>query len=214
MDKKFTAAGKTWLVITATCGWFALVCQFYLHVSNGTVPLPELVIRFFSYFTITTNLLVAVYCTTCLSNPDSRLGRFFSRLTTVTAITFYIIIVGAVYNIILRPLWKPEGLQKLVDELLHTLVPLLQLIFWLLFIPKTGLEYKDTLPWMIYPLVYIIYSLIRGGFSGWYPYPFVDVSELGLGRVLLNSVLFTGAFFVLSFLFVWIANRMRARVTG
>jgi hypothetical protein len=106
-------------------------------------------------------------------------------------------------------LWSPEGLQKIVDELLHSVVPLLFLLYWLVFIPKTGLQYKDVLPWMVFPLVYIVLALVRGAFSGFYPYPFVDVGKLGSGRVLLNTVLFTLAFFVLSFIFVWIANRMR-----
>jgi hypothetical protein len=207
MGYKLTGTGRVWLVVTALCGWFSLAGQFYLNLRSGVAPLPEIIIRYFSYFTLTTNLLVAGYCTVILlGKPDTRLKRFFSRLSTVTAITFYIVIVGVVYNIILRPLWKPEGFQQLVNELLHSVVPLLFLLYWLLSVPRTGLPYKAVLPWMLYPLIYIVFVLIRGAFSGFYPYPFIDVGKLGSSRVLLNAVLFTGAFFMLSFLFVWVSN--------
>ncbi|MFZ5976285.1 MULTISPECIES: Pr6Pr family membrane protein [unclassified Hydrotalea] len=33
--------------------------------------------------------------------------------------------------------------------------------------------------WLIYPLLYLVYILIRGSFSGFYPYPFVNVLQIG-----------------------------------
>ncbi|HZE85848.1 MAG TPA: Pr6Pr family membrane protein [Puia sp.] len=197
-----------WLAIMVILAWFALATQFKLLIDSGKADLPELIIRYFSFFTILTNILVALYCTVILLSPRSRPGRYFSRLSTVTAITFYIVIVGATYNILLRFLWNPEGLQKVVDELLHTVIPSLFLLYWLIFIPKTGLKWSAIFPWMIFPLVYIIYSLIRGSFTGYYPYPFIDVSLYGLGHVLLNSVLFTAAFFVLALLFIGVAKKI------
>jgi hypothetical protein len=211
MENKPSTARQAWLVVMALCGWFALLSQFTLNINSGIAPLPEIIIRYFSYFTILTNILVAAYCTILLLNPGSRLGRIFSRLTVVTAITFYIVIVGVTYNLILRSLWDPQGLQKIVDELLHTIVPALFLLYWLIFIPRTGLRWSSVLPWMVFPLLYIILALIRGSFSGFYPYPFVDVGLYGLGQVLLNSLLFTMAFFILGFLFVGVAKLLAAK---
>jgi hypothetical protein len=109
----------------------------------------------------------------------SRWGGFFSKPTVITAITLYITVVGATYNLILRSLWKPEGLQQIVDELLHVVVPLLFIFYWLFFAPKMSLRWKDVLPWLLYPLIYVILILFRGGLSGYYPYPFIDVNLLG-----------------------------------
>ncbi|HMH22866.1 MAG TPA: Pr6Pr family membrane protein [Puia sp.] len=208
MESKPSAAKQVWLAILAISAWFALIAQFYIIVHSAAAELPELITRYFTFFTILTNILVSIYCTVMLLSPGSRLGRFFSRLTTVTAITFYIVIVGATYNIILRSLWNPQGLQRLVDELLHSVVPLLFLLYWLIFIPKAGLQWKNIFPWMAYPLIYIIVILIRGSFSGWYPYPFLDVTALGLSKVLLHSVLFTAVFFILALLFVGVAKKI------
>ena len=117
-----------WILSIVSLGWFALIAQFYLIIVNRTVSIPETIIRYFSFFTILMNLLVAV-CFTSFLNKKQKSSAFFSKITTLTAITVYILIVGIVYNVILRFLWKPEGLQKVIDELLHTVIPILCLIF-------------------------------------------------------------------------------------
>ena len=39
-----------------------------------------------------------------------------------------------------------------------------------------------------FPLLYVVYSLIRGPFVNWYPYPFLDPRIGGYGRVFLYSI--------------------------
>lgn len=190
----------------AILGWFALIAQFYIHINSGIADTDELVIRFFSFFTILTNLIVAICCSVLLFKPVT---GFFSKHKTLTAITVYILVVGLIYNFILRSLWKPEGLQKIVDELLHTVIPAMFLFYWLIFVEKNKLSWNIILPWLIYPLVYLIFVLIRGTFSGYYPYPFLNADTLGFKKVLLNSVGITVVFIVLSALFVAIGNRNR-----
>ncbi len=133
---------------------------------------------------------------------------FFSKSTTGTAIAVYITIVGIVYNIILRFIWNPQGLQMVVDESLHLIIPVLFILYWLIFAPKAGLRWKNVFPWLIFPLVYILLILIRGALSGFYPYPFIDVKTLGYNKVLLNSGGLCIAFLLLSLLFVAIAKMM------
>jgi hypothetical protein len=48
-----------------------------------------------------------------------------------------------VYNIILRNLWQPQGSQKIADELLHVAVPLLYVLYWLIFAKKNPLQWMD-----------------------------------------------------------------------
>ena len=125
-----TRLQKTFLIILAVCGWFALIAQFYLIMVNRVASIPETIIRYFSFFTILTNLIVAVCCTVILLKPSSSTGKFFSRPTILTAIVVYITVVGIVYNTVLRFLWNPQGLQLIVDELLHSVIPLLFIILW------------------------------------------------------------------------------------
>lgn len=126
--------------------------------------------------------------------PGKGAGAFFSGSQTLTAITVYILIVGIIYNIILRFLWQPAGIQKLVDELLHSVIPLLFLLYWWFAADKRNLQWKQVFPWLIFPLVYLVYILTRGSFSGFYPYPFVNVDQIGIAKVILNSIGITLAF--------------------
>jgi hypothetical protein len=70
------------------------------------------------------------------------------------------------------------------------------------------LKWKDILRWIIYPIVYLFVVLIRGAFSGFYPYPFIDVREDGYINVLLYGVGLITAFLLLSLLFVAIGKLM------
>ena len=194
------------LGIIAIVSWFAVALQLYLIILNRVASLPETIVRFFSFFTIQTNILVAICFTFLWLKPKSKWGLFFSKPKNTTAITLYITIVGLVYNAILRFLWAPTGLQKVVDELLHSVIPLLVLLYWVLFVPKKALEFKNIFPWLIFPAVYLVYTLIRGAFFSFYPYPFVDVNLLGYNKVLLNSFFMLLAFLFFGTLFIGIGK--------
>lgn len=196
---------KLLLIILAVCGWFALVTQFYLIHKNSERPFLDITINFFSFFTILTNLLVAVGVTMLLAHTRSKL----TKNESLSAIAVYITIVGAVYNLVLRWLWQPQGLQKLTDELLHTAVPVLFVVFWIAFVPKDQLTWKSALVWLIYPLVYSIYTLIHGAITNWYPYPFIDPNKIGWNSVAINSVYVLIAFFVVSLIFIGIGKLRR-----
>lgn len=184
-------------------GWFALIAQYYLMVRNGTLPPEELTIRFFSYFTILTNLLVAICNTALWLNPGN---RFFSSAGTQTALTVYILVVGIIYNAVLRWLWQPQGLQWVVDELLHSVIPVLSLVYWGLFTARRRLEWKQCWPWLLYPLLYFVYILARGAVSGFYPYPFIEVNRIGITQALINALGIAGVFLLLSLLFISITR--------
>lgn len=167
------------LALGSTLGWFALMAQFYLIILNRTASVAETVVRYFSFFTILTNLLCALCFTLLWYQPASKWGAYFKRSTVSTALAVYISIVGIVYNIVLRQIWNPEGLQMVVDELLHSVIPVLFVVYWLAFVQKEKLLWKNFLPWLLYPSIYLVYILIRGSLSGFYPYPFIDVDSLG-----------------------------------
>ena len=188
--------------IGAAMGWFAIIAQLYLIIMNRVVSVPGTIFRFFSYFTIDTNILVALCFTFIFLGNKSRLGKFFTKATTITALTVYIIIVGIVYNTILRLTWNPQGLQMLVDEILHSVIPVFFILFWVIFVPTGGLKYKVAFSWLIYPLVYMLYAVIHGAITKFYPYIFVDVTRHGYGKVMSNAGLIVFAIFVLSLILI------------
>ncbi len=148
---KLLKAKQIYLIVSAFIGWFSVISQLYLNIINSSIPITEITIRFFSYFTILTNILVALSFTIILLRPKSRLGEFFSQPRVSTAVTAYITFVWITYNILLRHLWNPTGLPLIVDELLHSFIPFLTILFWLIFVVKSELQWISILPWMIYP---------------------------------------------------------------
>lgn len=198
-------------IALAIIAWFAVLAQYRLMIENRVVSIGETTIRFFSFFTILTNSLVAIYFTFITFKIKNALLAIIHKPGILTAITVYITTVGLVYQILLRHVWQPTGLQMIVDELLHTFIPIMVIIYWYLYENKLLVPYKQILQWLLYPLIYVIYILIRGRFSNFYPYPFANVDNLGLSRVLINSILMMASFAGLSAIFIAIGRATKNR---
>lgn len=208
---RLSNASRIYLAITAVTGIIALSGQLYLVIINrGEATIPVVLIRYISFFTILTNILITVCSIILLLIPNSPSGLFFRQSTTLTALTLYILIVGLTYNLILRPIWNPQGFQKVTDELLHVVMPLLTIIYWLIFVPKRSLTW-NIWPWLIYPLIYAVYVLGRGALSAEYPYPFMDVTKLGYPQVLINCGGMVAAFLVFAFLLVGVGKILKTK---
>jgi hypothetical protein len=188
--------------VIAVCGWIALLLQFYLivevRVSNGTSILAG-VANYFSYFTILTNLLLAIGLSLLSWAPGSAAGRFFARPPVQAGLAIYIGIVGIIYSLLLRQTWNPQGAQKVADMMLHDLVPLLYVGYWLFRAPKFPLAWRYAFLWLAYPWAYFAYAIGRGAVDGFYPYPFIDVERLGCAQVLSNAALLSLASILLGF---------------
>lgn len=201
--------GRIFAGIIAIIGWLSLVLQFILQMTSPITPEPSTIerfVRFFSYFTITTNIIVAVTMTAIAFFPATRFGEFFLRAGVQAAVASYISIVGVVYSLFLRSVWSPVGWQAVADHALHDLIPVLYVFYWLVFTPKNGIAWAAPLRWLIYPLAYVAYSLIRGAFAAWYPYWFVDVTTLGYATALTNTAFVLVAFLVFGYVFASFAK--------
>lgn len=207
MEKSLPLNQTIFLSILVFLTWFAVIFQFYLHINSGAAAKPELVVRFFSYFTIDSNFLVALCSTYNLFFRTTLLGRFFAKPQVTSAIAVYILVVALVYNTVLRFLWVLEGWSMVLNELLHVVVPFTFLIYWLYFVPKQQLQWKNIWFWLVFPLLYTVFVLVRGNFSGFYPYPFLNITELGISKVLINCLAITLLFALLSALFVAVGKR-------
>ncbi len=181
-------AKRTGAALLAVFCWLALVLQLVLHIqaANGLgLSLAEALIRFFSYFTIQSNILAALVLTAFAikAGMDEWLVHPFVR----SAVAVYIAMVGIIYHTLLRQLWEPKGAQWFADTALHTVMPVGYLVFWLTCVRKAGLRWYDPLLWLIYPLFYLGFVLVRGKMSGFYPYPFIDAKTLGYAGVAANT---------------------------
>jgi len=190
-----TGVKRAFLAVAALLAWGALALQLYLSISlahsNGQSTAAALGI-YLGYFTILTDLLAAVALASALFGTKAGELR---RVSFSSAVTVYIAIVGSTYFLLLRNTWSPQGLTLLADVLLHYVTPTVFALYWFLFVPKGRLKWSTPLIWWpLYPLAYVLMMLIRGAATGFYPYHFLDVSQLRYERVAVNAVGFTAVF--------------------
>jgi len=130
------------------------------------------------YFTILTNCGVAA-----LMGATALGLRLSARLQG--ALLLSILMVGLVYHALLARLWAPQGLAWWTDQALHSVTPLLTLLWWLGYGDRR-VSAGDLPAWLIWPAAYAIYALIRGALTGFWPYPFLDADLLRWPQLVLN----------------------------
>ncbi|MBK1865228.1 Pr6Pr family membrane protein [Taklimakanibacter albus] len=196
--------GRYLALLGLLIGAGTLLAQFALTMSlsqaNGRTVLGS-VIFFFSFFTILSNLLAAS-CFAAFAFPGCRHVAVFRAPKVATAIALYMLVVAAIYIAILEGLWAPQGLMRVLDTLLHYVMPALFLVFWVAFVPKGGTAYADIPGFLAFPALYGAYVMIRGALTGDYPYPILDAGTLGYPAALANMAAILALFLILGLAFI------------
>lgn len=174
-------------ILIAAIAWFGLVLQMWLYLHGGKSLVDSLVL-YFGFFTITTNLFVALVLTLPLAFGGTRAGRWFASDSKLGCATTAIVFVCIAYHFLLRHVWNPQGWQWVADMTLHYAVPLTLFAYWIVRVPRQQAATLTPLAWSVYPAVYFAYILLRGELIGMYPYHFIDAGSIGYGRTMLNAV--------------------------
>jgi hypothetical protein len=209
---EYRSGQQRYATVAAVLGWFGLAVQLYLILIarwEDHASVMGGLVKFFSFFTVLTNVLVVVALTCAVTDRHSAGHRFFRSPIVCAGITVSILLVGIAYNLLLRHLWHPEGWQRLADELLHDIMPLGFLVYWWLYVPKGMLRLKHILLWIAYPVVYFAYVLLRGDLIGDYVYPFIDVGTLGFTAAFINALGVLAGFVGMGLL-LWGVDRLRS----
>jgi hypothetical protein len=205
-DGRATIA-RAWHGLTAGLALAGLSISLVMAASHGpaateafTSPVAR-TFNIFAYFTIQSNLIVAITCLLLALRPGS--GTHHGRLGTVFRVfrldgLVMIAITGVVYHALLAALLDLGGWQMVSDQIVHTAVPLMAAIGWLVFGPRGLISWKVVGFSVVYPLLWLAFTLARGAIDGWYPYPFIDVGELGYARVTVNVLGITAGFVALA----------------
>ena len=195
-----TWAARGWAAVTVMVSTVGVLIELGVVIAGVSTVLTEttdsLGVRlwhFVSYFTIQTNLLVIVTVLPLIRDPghDGRTWRVL-RLAALVMIA----VTGLVHWFLLRPLSTLTGVEAVGDVLVHVAVPVLTVIGWLTFGPRPRIDAR-TVAWsLVWPIGWLVYTLIVGALTGWYPYPFLDVADQGVGPVALTcgaiTLLLTG----------------------
>jgi uncharacterized membrane protein YidH (DUF202 family) len=151
----------------------AIVRQLAVHIELGFS-----VVNFFSYFTNLANIIAASTlilgaARTLASQRATRLGDQVRAASVV-----YMAVVGIVFGVLLRDV-DLGALLPWVNFVLHVLMPCVVVIDWFLLPPRRTFAFRDLMLWLVPPVPYLAYLLIRGSLIGWYPYPFLDPEREG-----------------------------------
>lgn len=185
---------RAWFAVTALVVLVGLGTQLIVTATTtgGFFPTnPQRTLNVFAFFTVQSNVLVAVTSARLALRPELRgdLQRAV-RLSALVGIT----VTGVVFHLALRQLQDLQGYAAFADVLLHTLSPLLCVLGWFFFGPRGAVGRRAVVGALAFPIAWLAFTLVRGAVVGFWPYPFLNVDVLGLGAVLVNCVLVAALF--------------------
>jgi hypothetical protein len=195
---------------------FVLVLRGHQHLGDTEPAIqaaarPDLgtrVVRFAGYLTIWANVLAAIIAATLAVDPD-RDGRRWRVLRLDAVVLMFV--VGVVHWFFLRPLLDLHGADLLADKLLHVAVPLLVTVGWAVFGPWPRISPADLGAFLVLPAIWLAYTLVRGAFVDWYPYPFLDVNLHGYGYVTISSLAVGALLLAAAAACLWLDPRLAGR---
>ena len=157
--------------MVAVTGIAALSGDF--NYSLGTNPLA--IGNFFSYFTVQSALIaVTVFVIGAVYGLRNQLDPLWLDMVRML-MTVWVIVSGIVFAVILVegslrgvPVWAPWS-----SQLLHFWIPGYALIDWLIA-PGRDVPWRTVGYILVFPMTWVIFTMIRGPMVHWYPYFFLD----------------------------------------
>ncbi len=179
---------RPWFAATAACAVAGVIVSIVTAHNNTAGYFGDPIQRganALAFFTVQSNLIVAATAALLVVRVDHPSLAFrTARLIGLIAIT----VTGVVYHVALASIVDLAGWDEFGNQLVHTIVPILAVVGWLAFGPRGAISARTAWLSLLFPVVWLTFTLIRGTVVGFYPYPFVDVKALGYGEVALNCV--------------------------
>lgn len=201
MTTPLSARARTVYAVAAGLAWLGLAVSLYLNLTgfyepptkpsafgyarpDGLAGVVSTLLDWLSYFTILSNLLIAVMSTRLARGSDfgTRIWQAL-RLDSVLMIT----VTGVVFALLLAATSVQRGLDNLSNALLHQVTPTLGLLLWVVLGPRGRVSGRTVLDALILPLAWLLWTFGRGAVLGAYPYGFIDVTVLGYPTALGNA---------------------------
>lgn len=142
--------------------------------------------NFFAYFTFLSNVFVDLFLI-CLGL--TKLGVRWSRKIALNVcvqgpVTVYIFITGLIYWTILKSHivlydWNgPLAFANIVNFWNHLIMPLFMTVLWFFPLSTEKTNKKIFTATLSFPIIYLVFSTIRGYIKDWFPYPFLNPKQL------------------------------------
>ncbi len=163
-------------------------------------------LHFFSYFTIESNLLAAALFLYLAIRGRQERSPLVELLRGATVV--YMTVTGVVFNALLANTNVDTAIPW-VNDVVHSLMPIVVVADWLIDPPGHRLTYQRGLLWLGFPAVWLVYTLAKGPIVGKYPYPFLDPANGGYGSVAIYSGAILIGMTAVCLAVVWLAHAVR-----
>ncbi len=193
-----TTWARRWFAVTASAVLAGIVIQLFVSAGyeEGFFRTPTARAgNVFAFFTVQSNLIVGFTSFLLARRWDRGSARF--RVLWLSGLVA-IVLTFMVYHSVLAGLDDLSGWGSVANQILHTAVPTLAVLGWLLFGPRGLADWRIISYALIWPIAWLAFTLVRGAFVDWYPYPFIDVIEHGYARVALNTLAISALYVVLA----------------
>lgn len=197
---------RLFAAIIALIAWIGLGAQLDASLSSmGSMA--KAIWAMLLYFTIIANLAAAIIFT-ALAAGVSRVASPF----IIGGVTIAMVLVGVVYNTLLSGMLQLSGGAKLADVVNHIVTPITVSGYWLFMAEKGHLTWRAPPRWTLLPMTYFVYALARGGIEGTYPYPFMNLAQLGWPQTIANGVMMGMCFAAVGYGMVWLDKKAAPRL--
>jgi hypothetical protein len=190
----------------ATAILVAIVAQF-VEAGDNAIFTPT---NFFSYFTILSNVGAMLVLGSLAVRP--RLVDRESFEIVRGAVTVYMTITGIVYNVLLAPAAADVSTQLAwVNSIVHVIAPVVVVVDW--FVDRSPIRptLGQAATWLIFPAVWLVYTMVRGPLADWYPYPFLNPDLHSVGEIIVTCVAILVAFVIVGLIVRWGSGRAEER---
>ena len=205
----------TWIVAVLRIA-LAVLAGYTLAVAGHRASSPPTgvgTVNFFSYFTILSNLSATV--TFAVGGAALLLGRRGMPDSVRGAVTCYMTVTGIIYAVVLRADAAQSGqVAKWIDDVVHLVMPIAVFVDWVAVPPRERQRYSIVGYWLLFPIAFVTYSLIRGHNVGWYPYPFLDPRGRGYAHVAVECCFIALVIVGVCLAVVWLGRRLRGKVSS
>lgn len=202
---------RTFLLLAALLVWVTLGFQFHFFMiwaENHHFPLLGAIWSFFSFFTNISNILAGICLLAAARRSQPSALRQQGSLYAATAL--YLCITSVIFNLELSDTVSRSHPTYFINVILHDVIPLLFLGFWLFVVPRAYLKARHAAWWLLLPTLYFVQILLRGWLIRQYPYDFFNAIILGYPAVLLNGLEILMGLMLVGLIFVGI-DRIKRR---
>jgi hypothetical protein len=203
LGRRVTAGRSMLSVLRLVCALLTAVAlgwQLSIHIEMGFS-----VANFFSYFTNLSNLFAAAVLFFGALSAGRGASNLYDQLRAVSVVNMTV--VGLVFAVLLRNA-DLGALLPWVNIVLHYVMPSVIILEWLLAPPAMKFGTRQLLLVLVFPTLYLIYTLIRGRVLGWYPYPFLNPASVGGYGVAVHAVGIAVTFIFAGWILLAAANRL------